>query len=98
MNNLGGYPDGAQYDPRAPYNEVENPERELQVRIIRTISKLVTLKVRDYEIIDEGKDEDGDYYCDVDFSDCDIDGAIESQIDLTLPDGWENNDLDYYIE
>ena len=33
MNNLGDYPLGAKNDPRAPYNETENPEVEVELYV-----------------------------------------------------------------
>ena len=33
MNNTGDYPLGAKYDPRAPYNQVDNPEIEVTIGV-----------------------------------------------------------------
>ena len=46
------------------------------------IKKTVKIKVSDYTITDSGKDEDGEYFEDVDYSDCDLKGAVEEQIYL----------------
>lgn len=82
MNSTGDYPLGAANDPRAPYNDIENPEVELNVLVSVTLSKVVTVKVKDYDIVDEGQDEDGNYYCDMDFSDTNLLAAVEEQIVL----------------
>ena len=82
MSSTGDYPLGAVNDPRAPYNDVENPEVELNVLVSVTLSKVVTVKVKDYDIVDEGQDEDGNYYCDMDFSDTNLLAAVEEQIVL----------------
>ena len=66
----------------APWNQEELPEREIEVTISVTLSKTVKIKVSDYTITDSGKDEDGDYFEDVDYSDCDLNGAVEEQIYL----------------
>lgn len=83
MTESGYYPPGAEHDPRAPYNEVDLPEKEIEVCISITLSKTVKVKVSDYTIVDSGKDEDGEYFEDIDYSDCDLKTAVEEQI--TLP-------------
>lgn len=82
MSSLGDYPLGAANDPRAPWNEEENPEVEIDVLVSITLSKSVKVKVKDYDIVDEGKDEDGDYYCEMDFSETNLLAAVEEQIVL----------------
>lgn len=76
----GYYPPGAEFDPRAPYNQVDLPEKEIEVTISVTLSKTVKVTVNDYEV-DEGRDEDG-YYCNYDFSECNLQKAVEDQIVL----------------
>ena len=86
MNNYD-YPLGADTKD-APWNQEDPPEREIEVLISVTLSKTVKIKVSDYTITDSGKDEDGDYFEDVDYSDCDLKGAVEEQI--TLPqNAWD---------
>lgn len=82
MNSLGDYPLGANYDPRAPWNEDENPEIEIDVAVSITLSKTVKVKVKDYDIVDEGVDEDGDSYCEMDFSGTNLLAAVEEQVVL----------------
>ena len=72
------YPLGAD-NPDAPWNQEENPEREIEVTVSVTLSKTIKVKVSDYDIIDSGKDEDGNYFEEVDYSNCDLKGAVESQ-------------------
>ena len=67
----------------APWNQVDNPEREIEVTVSVTLSKTVKIKVSDYGITDSGKDEDGEYFEDIDYSKCDLKRAVEEQI--TLP-------------
>lgn len=44
---MDNYPIGAD-TPDAPWNQVENPEREVEVTISITLSKTVKIKVKDY--------------------------------------------------
>lgn len=81
MNNYD-YPLGADTKD-APWNQEELPEREIEVTVSITLSKTVKIKVSDYTITGSGKDEDGEYFEDVDYSDCNLKRAVEEQI--TLP-------------
>lgn len=78
----GYYPPGAEYDPNAPYNQVDLPEKEIEVLVSVTLSKTVKVRVSDYKIADCGKDEDGDYFESIDYSECDLQGAVKDQIVL----------------
>lgn len=89
MTESGYYPPGAEHDPNAPWNQVDNPEREIEVTVSVTLSKTVKIKVSDYEITDSGKDEDGEYFEDIDYSNCDLKGVVEEQIVLPQ-DAWKN--------
>lgn len=80
MNNYD-YPLGSD-NSDAPWNQVDNPEREIEVLVSVTLSKTFKVKVSNYTITDSGKDEDGDYFEDIDYSNCDLKGAVESQVVL----------------
>ena len=80
MDNYN-YPCGTD-GPNAPWNQVDNPEREIEVTVSVTLSKTVKIKVSDYEITDSGRDDDGEYFENVDYSNCDLKGAVEEQIVL----------------
>ena len=58
MLESGDYPMGAEFDPHAPYNEVEIPEREFDATVSSSLSKSTTVESKDY-LIDE--DPDGSY-------------------------------------
>lgn len=81
MIESGGYPPGAEFDPRAPYNQVDLPEKEIEVTVSVTLSKTVKVLVNDYNV-EEDADEDGRYVS-YDFSECDLNKAVEDQV--TLP-------------
>ena len=78
MDNYN-YPMGADTKD-APWNQVDNPEREIEVTVSVTLSKTVKIKVSDYQITDSGKDEDGKYFEDIDYSNCDLKSIVEEQI------------------
>ena len=82
MTENGYFPSGAEHDPNAPWNQADNPEREIEVTVSVTLSKTVKIKVSDYEITDSGKDEDGEYFEDIDYSNCDLKGAVKEQVIL----------------
>ena len=80
MDNYN-YPMGAD-TPDAPWNQVDNPEREIEVLVSVTLSKTFKVRVSDYTIADSGEDEDGFYFEDIDYSECDLKRAVEGQIVL----------------
>lgn len=112
MLESGYYPSGAEYDIKAPYNEIETPEKEIEVCVSITLSKTVKIKVSDY-VIESGTDEDGEHFEDIDYSNCDLKKAVEEQI--TLPQnacihmipqtkackdlaGWNVDDMEVILE
>ena len=80
MDNYN-YPMGADTKD-APWNQVDNPEREIEVTVSVTLSKTVKIKVSDYEITDSGKDEDGKCFEVIAYSNCLVKDAVEEQIAL----------------
>lgn len=80
MIESGYYPPGAEFDPRAPWNQVDLPEKEIEVTISVTLSKTVKVSVNDYTV-EEDTDEDGRCLS-YDYSDCDLHKAVEDQIYL----------------
>lgn len=83
LNSNSNYPLMSQSEwDNAPWNQVDNPEREIEVTVSVTLSKTVKIKVSDYEITDSGKDEDGEHFEDIDYSNCDLKSAVEEQIVL----------------
>lgn len=73
MSESGYYPVGAEYDPEAPWNQKELPDKEVEVTISVTLSKTLKIKVSDYTIDSENN---------VDYSDCNLQEAVENQIIL----------------
>lgn len=88
MTESGYYPPGAEYNPNAPWNEKPQPKKLIPVTISITMSKSAYIYVDDYEILATGTDEDGAYFEDIDYSDCNLKKAVEEQI--TLPqNAWD---------
>ena len=75
-NNI---PIGTENNPNAPWNQSDNLEKEIEVTVSVTLSKTIKIKVTDYEVIDSGKDEEGDYFEKIDYSNCDLKSAVENQ-------------------
>lgn len=100
MTESGYYPPGAEHDPNAPWNQIDNPERKIEVTVSVTLSKTVKIKVSDYEITDSGKDEDGEYFEDIDYSNCDLKKAVKEQIILPQDTckGWNVDDFEVIEE
>ena len=89
MKESGYYPAGAEFDPRAPWNEVELPPKEVEVTISAIVSKTMKVPVRDYTIDEEGN---------IDFSDCDLKKAVEENIRLPNTKGWDLDNFEVVIE
>lgn len=99
--SAGGYLLGIENDSRAPYNEQENPKVEVNVLVTISLHKTFKVKVNDYKIVDEGLDEDGQYYCDMDFSECNLYDAVQNQFDLSNPsekNGWTEDEFEVILD
>ena len=89
MKESGYYPAGAEFDPRAPYNEVEQPSKDIEVTISAIVSKTIKVPVRDYTIDEEGN---------IDFSECDLKKAVEENIRLPNINGWDLDNFEVIPE
>ena len=89
MKESGYYPAGAEFDPRAPWNEVELPPKEVEVTVSVTISKTMKVPVRDYTIDEEGN---------IDFSDCDLKKAVEENVRLPNTKGRDLDNFEVVLE
>ena len=92
MRDGDNYPLGAEHDPRAPYNQKENEDKEIEVDITLTLRKTAKILTSDYDITDCGKDEDGEYFEEIDYSNCDLVKEVKEQVEL--PKGWEIEEID----
>ena len=89
MKESGYYPAGAEFDPRAPWNEVELPPKDVEVTISAIVSKTMKVPVRDYIIDEEGN---------IDFSECDLKKAVEENIRLPNTKGWDLDNFEVVLE
>lgn len=89
MKESGYYPAGAEFDPRAPWNEIEQPPKDIEVTISAIVSKTIKVPVRDYTIDEEGN---------IDFSECDLKKAVEENIRLPNINGWNLDNFEVVPE
>ena len=88
MKESGYYPAGAEFDPRAPWNEVELPPKDVEVTVSITVSRTMKVPVTDYVIDDEG----------IDFSNCDLNKAIKDSGYLPNFKNWNVDDFKVILD
>lgn len=97
MIESGYYPEGVEHNSTSPWNVRSNPSRKIEVEVTVTLSKVVSVWVDDYRIIDSGVDEEGEYFEDIDYSECDIEKAVMHQVKLPGKDilnDWKGTNLE----
>ena len=61
MKESGYYPEGAEFDPRAPYNEKETPKKIIEVEVSLIVSRLLKVQVTEehstYDVEEAIKDK-----------------------------------------
>lgn len=92
MAESGYYPQGAEHNPNAPYNQVEHEKVEVEVVISQTLSRSTKILITDYiarEYENIESDDEGGFYrtkeIEYDFSDSDLKGSYEEQ-EYTIPE------------
>ena len=92
MTESGYYPQGAEHNSNAPYNQVEHEKVEVEVVISQTLSRSTKILITDYiarEYENIEPDDEGGFYrtkeIEYDFSDSDLKGAYEEQ-EYTIPE------------
>lgn len=83
---------------RAPFNQSNLPPKIVPVIVTVTLSKRVNVLVDDYSINSAGMDEDGNYYEDIDYSQCDFKEAVEKQITMPQDAYYELNKALYLTD
>ena len=86
---MDNYPLGAEYDAMAPYNQSDNPPREIEVTLSVCYIKKVKVKTSDYKI---EYDDDGGYY--INYEDTDFYSIVEDQVPEIHRSGWELEDIE----
>lgn len=79
MDNYN-YPMGSDTSD-APWNQEDIPEKEIEVLVSVTLSKSVKVRVNDYKV-NCGQDDEGHYFEDVDYSECNLHDAVMKQVIL----------------
>ena len=92
MKESGNYPQGAEYNPKAPWNQTNPESVKVEVTISQSLSRSTTIEVTDYTATkyDDIEYEEDGYInriegIDYDFSDSDLKGAYEEQ-EYTIPE------------
>ncbi len=62
------YPLGAEENPSAPFN-IDIPSKSVEVTVSLTLSKTMKIRTTNYRVLNSGKDEDGEYFEDIEFGD-----------------------------
>lgn len=57
MKESGYYPLGAEFDPRAPWNEIEVPDRKFSVTCSQSLSKQVDVVTSNYTIQEDDQEQ-----------------------------------------
>lgn len=65
-------PEGADYDPRAPWNETENPELPVELEIVESVTRNVVILTDNYILESSKENEDGGVDYVPDFSNTDF--------------------------
>ena len=101
MSESGYYPAGAEYDPRAPWNQVEPKPKKVEVTVSITLSKTVEVEVTDYTA-EENIDEENNHNIIYDFSECNLEQAVRDQIllpnDTEEFNSWTEDDFAVNLE
>ena len=83
-------------------SESENPEKEVNVTVTICLHKDVKVKVKDYRVVDQGKDEDGNYFCEEDFSCCDLyevlPDSVYDEIKKMEEQGWSKDEFEATLD
>lgn len=80
----------------------ENSPREVNVCVSITMHKSIKICVDDYSIIDEYKDEDGNYNIDIDYSTCNLNTpayeVLHKEIEEMQNNGWDEDEFETILE
>lgn len=89
LNSNSNYPLMSQSEwDSAPWNEVELPPKDVEVTVSITVSRTMKVPVTDYVIDDEG----------VDFSNCDLNKAVEDSGYLPNFKNWCIDDFEINLD
>ena len=72
MRESGYYPPGAEFDPMAPWNQIDVPEKDFDITCCQVLSKSVTVTTDNYNMYFDDEDRQNHF----DFSDADWQAAF----------------------
>lgn len=90
LNSNSNYPPMSQSEwDSAPWNEVELPPKDVEVTVSITVSRTMKVPVTDYTIDEEGE---------IDFSNCDLNKAVEDSGHLLNFKNWNVDDFEVILD
>ena len=90
LNSNSNYPLMSQSEwDSAPWNEVELPPKDVEVTVSITVSRTMKVPVTDYTIDEEGG---------IDFSNCDLNKAVEDSGHLLNFKNWNVDDFEIILD
>ena len=90
LNSNSNYPPMSQSEwDSAPWNEVELPPKDVEVTVSITVSRTMKVPVTDYTIDEEGG---------IDFSNCDLNKAVEDSGHLLNFKNWNVDDFEVILD
>lgn len=90
LNSNSNYPPMSQSEwDKSPWNEVELPPKDVEVTVSITVSRTMKVPVTDYTIDEEGG---------IDFSNCDLNKAVEDSGHLLNFKNWNVDDFEVTLD
>ena len=90
LNSNSNYPPMSQSEwDSAPWNEVELPPKDVEVTVSITVSRTMKVPVTDYTIDEEGE---------IDFSNCNLNKAVEDSGHLLNFKNWNVDDFEVILD
>ena len=89
LNSNSNYPIMSQHEwDNSPWNEEEQPYKEVEVTVSITVSKTMKIPVNDYVMYEDGG---------IDFTDCDLKKAVEENVEFPFKD-WNLDEFEVVLE
>ena len=89
LNSNSNYPIMSQHEwDNSPWNEEEQPYKEVEVTVSITVSKTMKIPVNDYVMYEDGG---------IDFTDCNLKKAVEENVEFPLKD-WNLDEFEVILE
>ena len=90
LNSNSNYPIMSQHEwDNSPWNEEEQPYKEVEVTVSITVSKTMKIPVKDYVMYEDGG---------IDFTDCNLKKAVEENVRLPNTNWWNLDNFEVVLE